>query len=167
MRSALMKRCVMPRELVPNVRKQIADRLFMCALSYAAVSVTMTEPQSLSYILIHAGGWPAKLSMAVLALLTTVACIDTVINDCLPPRYTFHTAMKFRQGVWLFIAVTFAGHASVILRTNDGYGVALVYALYAIRCAAVSFLDLNYQYHDVIAKAKGEDGTTDHGVLDA
>ena len=131
-------------------RRQIADRLFLTILSLVVVAVAFLEPQSLSYTLMRIGGTPVRLCMGILLGLAIIAAADTIVNDILPDRFRFHSALRLRQGIWMVIGVTYVGMAFVIVKYGSGYGIALIYVIYAMRACAISFLDLYYEYRDTI-----------------
>lgn len=143
------------------MKRQVADRLFLAGLCILAVCVSFFEPTSTSYIVMHAGGWAARVCMGTLLLLSLVALADTVVNDMLPEPYVFRTGWRFRQGVWMLIAITFTGMAFVSIRFDTGHWLALVDVLYGLRCAGVSFLDLYYEHVDGIRVRR----STDYGAL--
>lgn len=130
------------------MKRQVADRLFLAALCMLVVAISFFEPNSMSYALVRIGRWPAQICMFALLAMSLLALADTVVNDMLPEPYVFKTGWRFRQGVWMLIAVTFTGLGFVTMRMADSYLMALVYWLYAWRCAAVSFLDLFYEHRD-------------------
>lgn len=143
-------------------RHQVLDRLFYSSLTLAIVGTSFFERESMIYGLVQEGGAWAFLSMAALGGFGLVAMVDTIVNDVLPPKWMLHTALRFRQTIWLLIAVTFSGHAFVIMRADKvAYWVMVVYMLYSCRCAAVAFADLAYEFDESLPRE------TDHGVLDA
>lgn len=132
------------------MKRQVADRLFMSAISVVVVAVSQLEPASLSFVLVKSGGIWAQACMLFLFITSLVAAADTVVNDMLPPKYTLQTALGKRRGLWMCIAVTYAGIAFVVVKADISWSVSIFYLLFAARCAGVSFLDLYYEYADVV-----------------
>lgn len=143
------------------MKHQVADRIFLAGLCILAVCVSFFEPTSTSYIVMHAGGWAARVCMGALLALSLIALADTVVNDMLPAPYVFQTGWRFRQLIWMLIAITFIGMAFVSIRLDTGRWLALVHIAYGLRCAGVSFIDLYYEHRDAIKGRR----STDFGVL--
>lgn len=139
-------------------QRQIADRLFLISLSFVCVIVSFREPESLSYTLLRIGGFSARMAMGALLILSCIALLDTIVNDMMPERFSANWALRLRQGIWMVICVTYIGLAFVIVRYGVGYWLAVVYVLYGLRCGAVSYLDLYYEYRDQIAERQRELG---------
>lgn len=132
------------------MKRQVADRLFLSGLSFMAIGNAYFEPASLDYMLLRIGGFWANACMLTLLLLTLIAVLDTIVNDMLPERFTWRGPLGRRRGIWMCIAITYAGIAYVITRNGSGYWVAGLYTLCAVRCAGVAFLDLFYEYRPVV-----------------
>lgn len=145
------------------MKSQIADRLFMSVVGVIAVGTATFEPTSASYIMVHAGGIPSRLCMVMLLLAVLLALADTVINDMLPERYVFKTGWRFRQGIWMLIAVTFAGLAFVTIKFNLSMWLAATLTAYGARCVGISFIDLYNEQRDALKGRR----STDFGALDA
>lgn len=145
------------------MKSQVADRLFMSGLGTLAVGTAIFEPTSSSYIMMHAGGVPSVLCMLILLVLSAVALSDTVINDMLPDPYVFKTGWRFRQGVWMAIAVTFVGLAFVTIKFNLSMWLAATLTAYSARCVGISFIDLYNEQRDALKGRR----STDFGALDA
>jgi hypothetical protein len=143
------------------MKRQVADRLFLVGVCILAVCTAFFEPTSTSYTMVRIGGWPARVCMAVLVGLSILALADTIVNDMLPEPYVFKTGWKFRQGIWMLIAVTFTGTSFVTIRLDGGMLLAAMQLLYGLRCAGVSFLDLYYEHRDAIRGRR----STDFGAL--
>ncbi|MGV8823957.1 hypothetical protein [Methylibium petroleiphilum] len=141
------------------MKRQVADRIFLALLTLLIVCVCAFETSSLGHFMVTVGGLPAVALLVVLALLSLSALGDTLLNDVLPERYVFRTGLRCRQGLWLTIAVLHTMQAWVLMNNRVGYWVAASYFLIAVRCAAVSFLDLRYRHSC--------ERTTDFGALDA
>lgn len=129
-----------------NMKRQVADRLFLTSVSTLVVATAFFEPNSMSYALVKMGGWPARICMAVLLVASVVAFADTVVNDMLPESYLFKTGWKFRQGIWMLIAITFTGLSFVTFKLIESPLLSAFYCLFGLRCAGVSFLDLYFEH---------------------
>lgn len=127
---------------------QVIDRIFMAVLILTVTLVGFYEPESLTYRMIQAGGFWAFICSIALIVLSTMAIIDVVINDILPHNYTWPCGIKWRQGLWIVIGITYAGLAFAVSKSQIGGYVIAVYLLYAFRCIAMSFIDL---YNDHLA----------------
>lgn len=132
------------------MKRQVADRLFMTAVSMTVVAISQIEERSLSYMMVQQGGVYANLCMGFLFLMSVVALFDTVVNDMLPPRFMLQWPLGRRRGIWMAIAVTFAGIAFVANKADLGWSVSIFYIFFAARCVGISFLDLYYEYAPVI-----------------
>jgi len=145
------------------MKHQVADRLFLGCFALAVSAVALGERDTISHTLVESNGIPAELGVMALCVLAALALLDTVVNDMLPDRCKFATGERFRQLVWLGIAVAFASHSFVIVKQGLGIATALMYMLCAFRCAAVSFLDLHAEFAD----QRRDRRSTDFGALDA
>ncbi len=146
-------------------QRQIVDRLFMIALSFVVVASTYNEPEILSYTLMRIGGFPARMAMGALLMLSLIALVDTIINDMLPDRFSAQWALRVRQGIWMVIGVTYFGLGFVIVRYGVGYWLAIIYLLYGIRCTLIAYLDLYYEYRDTIEEKMRERGKDPSSTL--
>jgi hypothetical protein len=130
------------------MKHQVADRLFFGCFALALSAVALSERDTVSYALVRGNGAPAELGVMALCVLAVMALLDTFVNDVLPDTYSFKTGVRFRQIVWLGIAVAFASHAFVIVKQGLGFSTALMYLLCCARCAAISFMDLHREFQD-------------------
>jgi hypothetical protein len=126
------------------------------------VGVAFYEPNSLSFSLIHSATGMAKASMATLAMLATTALLDAIINDLLPDKWTFRTALMFRQTIWFFMGLLFLVHAGVVLILASPF-ISLIYFGFGVRCISIAILDLHFRTAD----KKRNRRLTDHGALNA
>lgn len=147
------------------MKKQVADRLFQNIVAVVVVVGAYVEPEWALYKLVHSNGIPAQVCMIGLLLASVIALLDTAVNDMLPPRFTLQVALGKRRGIWMFIAITYAGIAFVAIRSGFGFFSAVYFLLYAMRCAGVSFLDLYYEYEDVVKSPENPINATLPGVL--
>lgn len=147
------------------MKKQVVDRLFMNALSMVVVGGAYIEPGWALHKMVYVNGLPAHLCMLLLFIMSAIALADTVVNDMLPRRFTLQTALGKRRGVWMFIAITYAGIAFVAIRSGFGFFSAAYFLLFAARCAGVAFLDLYYEYEDVVKSPNTSINPTLPGVL--
>lgn len=147
------------------MKRQVVDRLFMTAVSATVVIISEVEPRSLSFQMVAAGGWPAKVCMAFLLLCALVAFLDTVVNDMLPDRYTWRWPLGRRRGIWSCLAITYMGIAFVVNKQDLGWAVSIYYVLYSLRCSGVAWLDLYYQYDTVVKDPATPISSTISGVL--
>ena len=145
-----------------KMKRQVLDRLFMASLSVAVTGTALFEPTSTSHFMTVVGGSYASLSIIALLLLNIAALADTVINDMLPEPYLFKTGWKFRQGIWMLIAITFIGTAFVAVRMELSLWLAGTYTLYGMRCASISFMDLYYDHRGDVNQGRR---STDFGDL--
>lgn len=147
------------------MKKQVVDRLFQNAVAMVVVLGAYVEPEWALYKLVHSNGLPAGVCMLALFMASVVAFLDTLVNDMLPPKYTLQVALGKRRGMWMFLAVTYAGIAFVAIRSGFGLFSAIYFLLFAARCAGVAFLDLYYQYEDVVKSPTTAINPTLPGVL--
>lgn len=132
------------------MKRQVADRIFMTAISMTIVGISQFEPRSLSYTMVEGGGIPGKLCMLFLFLTALIALLDTIVNDMLPERFTLQMALGKRRGVWMALAITYAGISFVANKADIGWFVSIFYVLFSLRCVGVAYLDLYYEYKPVM-----------------
>jgi uncharacterized membrane protein len=159
------------------VSHQIPGRLFACALALYVWASSLYSTDSLIYGLTAEGGWPAALCMLILAVLAVSAAVDTIINDVLPHRIMWRAGRVYRQGLWMGMAVTYAGMAWVAFgpHLDGGAWLASYYLLCAAHCVSVAYVDLWRQHasrmmtrrHGDTARARGRRRDTDPGGADA
>lgn len=147
------------------MKKQVADRLFQNAVAMVVVLGAYVEPEWALYKLVHSNGLSAQACMVGLFLASIIALLDTAVNDMLPPRFTLQIALGKRRGIWMFIAITYAGIAFVAIRTGFGFFSAIYFLLFSARCAGVAFLDLYYEYEQVVKSPDTKISSTVPGVL--
>lgn len=138
------------------MKRQVADRLFLAALGALTSGISLAEPESLAYTMVQLGGLPATVCSVLLAGLVVAVAADTVVNDVLPAEYSWRCGVRYRQALWMALAVLYAVQAWVMLRYRAGEWLAGVYVLYALRCAGVAFLDL---WHDHMAAQRNRRAT--------
>lgn len=147
------------------MKKQVVDRLFLNAISMVVVAGAYLESGWAVHRMMVSGGWPAHVCMLFLAAASFVAMLDTVLNDMLPPDYTFHLALDKRRGIWMAIGITYAGIAFVSIRYGFGFFSASYFMLFSARSVGVAFLDLYYQYEPVVNDPTTPINPTIPGVL--
>ena len=147
------------------MKRQVADRLLMTMVSITVVAISQLEPQSISFFMVQSGGVAALLCMGFLFVTAVIALVDTVVNDMLPPRFTLQVALGVRRGIWMSIAITYAGIVFVALKSDLSWSAAIFYILFSARCAGISFLDLYYEYADVVKDPSTPISTTISGAL--
>lgn len=125
-------------------KRQIPDRLFLCALVFLNIAFAYGYPESQQFYLVHKIGGLSHACMTVLGAFTALALADVVVNDILPERYRIGISLYCRQHIWMFIASTLAGLAFVAIRYGMNTWLAVWYSLFAARCVGVAFLDLRY-----------------------
>jgi hypothetical protein len=125
------------------MRTAVCDRLFLAVLVLTTVAISLREPDSLSHVLMLLGGVPAQVLLGLLAVTAIAALGDSIINDILPDRYSWHCGIVYRQAAWIAMAVLLAGYAWVSSRYHVGGWLTVVYALYSVRAAGIAFQDLH------------------------
>lgn len=130
------------------MRRQLSGRLFAAALALYVCASSLWSADSLIFALTATGGAPALVCMYALACLAIGAAADTVVNDVLPDRWSWACGVRYRQGLWMLIAVTYAGLGFVSLREPSGGWLAAYYWTCAAHCAAIAFVDLWCEHAD-------------------
>lgn len=128
------------------LKRQVVHRLFLSLYTMLVVAVSFLEPESLSYRTRVGNGISAQLCYLTMFVMAIMAFVDTFINDVLPDKYSFKTGKQFRQYLWLFVGVTFAGLAFVSAHGASAFFLAISYTLHAAWCASVAFLDLSFEF---------------------
>lgn len=147
------------------MKRQVADRIFMTLISVTVVTISQLEPRSLSFQMVKAGGFPAKVCMLFLFVMAIVALLDTVVNDMLPEAYVLRGPLGRRRGIWSSLSITYMGIAFVANKEDLGWAVAIFYVLFSIRCAGVAWLDLYYEYEPVVKDPATPISSTISGAL--
>lgn len=125
-------------------KRQVADRIFMsivvmfaALLPYVSTVNSMWDAASMDLIRFSCH--------AAIALLSSVALADTLVNDTFPDKYSFRIAAKARQLVWMLLGAGLTGLAFVNLRYYKDYSQAVWVFLFGVRCISIAFLDLRYE----------------------
>lgn len=147
------------------MKRQVVDRLFMTVVSMTVVTISQFEPRSLSYQMVAAGGWPARVCMFFLFAMALIALLDTVVNDMLPDHYMLRWPLGRRRGIWMCLSITYMGIAFVANKEELGWAVSIFYVLFSLRCSGVAWLDLYYQYEPVVKDPATPISSTISGVL--
>jgi hypothetical protein len=130
----------------PNMKRQVPGRLFASALAFYVYASSLYSTESLIYALAAGGGGPALACMNVLAALALAGALDTVVNDCLPDRWRWACGVRYRQVLWMLLAVTYTGLAWVSMREPWGGWLAGYYLICGAHCVSVSYVDLWQEY---------------------
>lgn len=147
------------------MKRQVADRLFLNAISFSVIAVAYFEPRSVAAGMVQAGGFPAHLSMAVLFVFTIIALADTIVNDMMSKHRIFRLGLEKRRGLWVIIAIIYAIIAFVAIRTGYGWSSMVYWLLVSARSMGVSFLDLYYEFEPVVNDPTTPINATIPGVI--
>lgn len=132
------------------MKKQVADRLFQNSIALAVIAGAYCEPDWALHKIVAVNGTPADVCMGALAILSLIAFFDTLVNDMLPDRFSLQVALGKRRGIWMMLAITYAGIAFVSVHSGFGIYSAIYFMLFASRCAGVAFLDLYYEFEQTV-----------------
>lgn len=127
------------------MRKQIADRLFICALILLDQCTAAFDKTTLRHAVLDTGGASASLLSAMLTIVSLIAIADTLVNDVMPPQFVYRFGLRWRQRLWMVLAAFVATQAFVLARLDLAHFIALTYVVIAARAAAVTFIDLHAQ----------------------
>ena len=141
-----------------KLRPQVIDRIFLSSVTYVLAGAAVFSVPSLMHAILMQGQFFAMLCLGFLVVVNTVAAVDTVINDLLPPSRVWHFGIRCCQTTWLLIAVTYAGLAWVSGRVAYGQWVAAFYTLFSLRCVSIAFIDLWLEFRETVgARREGEE----------
>lgn len=130
------------------MKRQVPGRLLASSLAlYVAVS-SMHSPESLIYALTSTGGIPALLCMYALGVLALAAMLDTCVNDVLPEGWCWACGVRWRQGLWMMLAVTYAGLIFASMREAQGWWLAAYYVICMTHSVSVAYIDLWQEHRD-------------------
>lgn len=131
------------------LRAQVSDRLFVAALTLYLAGAGLYAGGSFAHAMMRAGGWAAEVCTATLGVLALMALADVVVNDMLPARFVWRCGVRYRQGLWGWLAITHVGLAFVSWHYYGIPGAGWLAALYGLcgaRGLAISYLDLWHEH---------------------
>jgi hypothetical protein len=116
-------------------------RAYLSLALLVKVAVIAWEPTSLTHttLLGNTAGWSF---MGVLMTLAVIGCLDVVINDLLPPGYSFPWAREYRHWIYTLMASSFMCLTYAIFRERGFCAVMLTYWVDAAAAVAVANFDL-------------------------
>lgn len=130
-------------ELPLSVHWQALARSSVAGVVLLIALLILGGPSSwLSFLVLHSSalGRPAMWALAGTA---AIACVDVIINDMMPSRFTMDWARKRRHLVYLAMALLLTALAAVVAYFGIYTPALWVFlATYAILSAAVAYLDL-------------------------
>lgn len=142
---------------------QIADRLFLSLFTLLIVVSDFATQKKIDFT---GEMFFPSLILLIFGILSVLALLDVVINDLLPESCHLRVARRFRQGIWLWIAVTYVGYAFVSVKSQLQPWMVGFYLLCAIRSAAIAFIDLQQKIDSVRRDRRVNDrGSNDRGRL--
>lgn len=126
-----------------SVHWQALARTSIASVILMLSGMILTEPASLLSIVVRGSGTLGRPAMWALALIALIACVDVIINDMLPPRFTMDWARRRRHLIYLAMALLLTALAAVVAYFSIYSPMLWVFlATYAVLSAAVAYLDL-------------------------
>lgn len=136
------------RFLLCPPHRQVTGRFFFSLMSVYLVMWAIVDSNSRLHHALAAGGLPALLSSLALIGFGLAAFLDVLLNDMLPPRYSFYLKRRHRHYVWGGIAVTYMGYAQIFSKSEVGAYGAGFYALLGLWAATIAAMDVWYEYNE-------------------
>lgn len=144
------------------MKRQIPGRLLASSLALYVFAASLYSPESLIYALTATGGVPALMCMYTLAALACATLLDTTVNDVLPSHWCWACGIQYRQGLWMMLAVTYAGLVFASMREPWGWWLASYYAICAAHCVSVAYIDLWQEHQDRQRNRRAGDREASH-----
>lgn len=141
-----------------TVKPQVAHRILLSCYTILLVYISFYEPSAMTYFIRATGGTPGVICLLVLLGLALLTLTDTVINDLFPDRYHLDAVWRYRQTLWMLMAITCAGIGFVLVRVTYSYGTATNLVLHGVWCAVIAFLDLKLDYDNALRNRRTTDG---------
>lgn len=126
-----------------SVHWQALARTSVASVVLMLSTIILLEPASLLAAIVLSGGPLGRPAMWLLAGIALTACVDVIINDMLPPRFTMEWARHRRHLLYLAMALLLTALAAVVAYFGIYSPLLWVFlAAYAVLSAAVAYLDL-------------------------
>ena len=138
------------------MNSQIVDRIFMAMLTLCMVGFAAWQPETSAFWFAYSDK-VGSISLVVLAVLSGVALLDVLINDLMPDRFKFKLALKMRQSLWMWIAITYLAYAFVNVKVGFELWLAAVYVLCAGRSVGISVIDLQQSVNSMRRNRRATD----------
>lgn len=104
------------------------------------------ESKSLHFLVTQQAGQLGVYVVAFAGALGLVALIDTVVNDLLPPKYSFNNGLEHRHLVFMFLALVQAAELFVAVHYVRSLGLSLYCILNVIFITIAAFQDVQIRY---------------------
>lgn len=144
------------------MKRQVPGRLLAGTLALYVFASSLYSPESLIYALTATGGVPALVCMYTLAVLAGAVLVDTAVNDMLPAGWCWACGIQYRQGLWMMLAVTYAGLVFASLREPWGWWLGTYYLICATHCVSVAYIDLWQERRDRLRNRRATDRGVSH-----
>ena len=126
-----------------NAHWQALARASVAMIVLLISTFVLMQPDCLLATVVHNSGFLGIPAIWTLATLAALACLDVIINDMLPPRFTLSWVLPHRHLLFLAMALLLTALAAVLAYFGiRPAGTWVVIAAYALLAAAVAYLDL-------------------------
>ena len=126
----------------PQARFWLSRLIVSLEVLVLIVAVSWWEPNSLTSKALAASGSYSWLLLAALGGCCLMVIADVIVNDLMPQRFAFHSAMRWRH-LGLMGTALLLGIISVLVVFSQGFTVLLfAYWLNASLAVGLAFLDV-------------------------
>jgi hypothetical protein len=125
-------------------KRNILTRLYFCISTVLATITGLVDPLSLGGMLLEEIGPPAQWIMTALLVITLAALVDVIVNDFLPPDWTFSWASRHRHLLYLAAAVVYASFIFVAIQRGH---ISMLLWRYLLDCSMAAVLAVLDVYH--------------------
>jgi hypothetical protein len=129
-------------------RRQVVSRFFFSLMTMLIVALGFNSPEAITYYMIQQGGWPAILSSLVMLTASALAFFDVLLNDILPPRFSFFLDRKKRYLLWGTMGATYIGYAFILTKLNFSTTALVLYSLFGLWATTIGVMDVIYELNE-------------------
>lgn len=131
---------------MPTYQSGSLIRAYFSLLAFHTVFSGFFEPKSLHFLVVHQAGDLGYWIIVFTGVLGVISLVDTIVNDVLPEKYSFHNGLNHRHLVFMSLALAQAAEMFVSLHYVYSWGLALFCLLNVVFLTIAAFRDVQIRY---------------------
>lgn len=126
-------------------QRQVLSRFFFSFLTALIIVLGFTAPETVTYHVVKYGGVSALANSLVLLVCSVVAWLDVVLNDILPPRFSFYFDRRQRHLVWGVMGIAYLGHSFILARLDSSFLSVGIFTVLGVWASSIAAMDVVYE----------------------
>lgn len=131
------------------MKSEVVSRVVLCWVTYVTVAQALFDGSTATFWAAGSGGAWAYLSLGMLSSAATVALWDVFWNDMWPGAMNAPRSKRFRQAVWMGMAITHCAYVFVLLKYGASLLQVLPYLGYGVGACFIALLDAHTNLRNI------------------